>query len=1514
MKNKTKKIMAIILLVLTLCSSLPISSFATFITDINSNATFGVISGSLSAYGHELHYANYDGGTYILFCTQYGKTSPTGKEYTYNGEFIAQYKNNRPEYEKIAEMIYFGYTMKYGMGLPTSTEAKRAACATQQYVWEYIHNNIDGSSKVPGRDSWNVNYMSSGIYASWLNQTESDYNQYYRDVSFNGENRKIDIGDETTFTDTNGVLQHYASFNKTINGVTFKHDSGSNDLRVITSNGSFGKVTFNSSDYGIYELMPNGAEYSKESMSNYVYFQFNSGTVQNLIFSNYVDPSRFLVSVDVQSGNILIKKTNNIGNPVAGCNFDLYKDEGCTQKVASGTSGSNGELTFNNLKVGTYFVRETSVPEGYLIDNTIKRVNVANGQTVTVDFMNNEPTGKILIYKVNENGDKVNNATFIVTAKENITNVAKTKTYYTKGQVVATITTENGVASIDNLPMGSYEVKESSAPTGYLLNETVYTAKLEYKNSVTPVVEIKVEGVVNKEPTGTITIIKRDSETGATPQGDATFVDAKYEVYANEDIYNVAKTKKYYSKGDLVATRTMNDKGTTEDITDLPLGKYVVKEKVSSEGYLLDEKEYDVDLKYKDQNTKVISETITSNEVVKKMQVHIFKSGIKVNSGETPGLEGAEFTIKLNRNVEEAYSKGYTYEEVWNGIDESGNKVTVDENRVKEAQAIAPSYAKITTDKDGNAYTQNNLPYGKYIVKETATPKDYETAVDFTFSITKDECEIQEVAQKAKHLIVNNEQLETYIKLVKKDLKTDKVVSLNSATFQIKATRDIYDRATGKILYKKGEAISQKIGSTTFTSFTTNSENLVVPDQSYNNDKEELGTIVTPLKLEVGSYEVTEIKIPQGFLQLEQPVQFDVKGLRDYDKDQDGDYIKEVIVKNEQPTGTLIVNKCIALREDIDTSLVDTSDLSGIQFKLTAKEEIKSPIDGSIIYKTNQEVGKYNLDKNGDLKIQELPMGTYELVEIKTLDGLVLNNKKYEIEFTQKDLVTKVYEIEKDILNDTILVEFSKQSITGDKELAGAKLTVIDENNKVVDTWASTEKAHTIEGLIVGKTYTLREEIAPDGFVRATDVKFKVENTNEVQKVEMIDKIVTISKKDIGGEEIEGAELKVVDEDGNIVDSWTSTKESHNVKGLEENKTYTLYEDYAPDGFVVSNKIIFTVTTDKEIQKVEMIDKVVEVSKVNIAGEELEGATLIVTNTKTKQIVDKWLSEKEPHKVNGLVEGQTYLLHEEIVVNGYVKASDIEFTVTSEKEVQKVVMIDKIVEIVKTDLVTGEEVEGAELKVIDEDGNIIDEWTSTKEAHIVKGLEEGKNYKLVEITAPYGFEIAEEISFTVTEDKETQRVEMKDMPILQSIKLVKVDANTKETIKDKFTFGIYEDVECTKLIKEVEANKEDGTVLFSDLRYGNYYIKEIKAPKGYVLSDKVIKVEINDKGVFIDDAKVESEDSIYTFEFENVPVDTPKTGDNSNLTLWVSLLGLSIIALVSVGVHEYKKRKLVNKK
>ena len=144
-------------------------------------------------------------------------------------------------------------------------------------------------------------------------------------------------------------------------------------------------------------------------------------------------------------------------------------------------------------------------------------------------------------------------------------------------------------------------------------------------------------------------------------------------------------------------------------------------------------------------------------------------------------------------------------------------------------------------------------------------------------------------------------------------------------------------------------------------------------------------------------------------------------------------------------------------------------------------------------------------------------------------------------------------------------------------------------------------------------------------------------------------------------------------------------------------------------------------------------------------------------------------------------------------------------------------MIDKVVEISKTDMTNGNELEGAELEVTDEDGNTIDKWISTREPHHVKGVEEGKIYILKETTAPYGYEITEEIKFVVTTEKDTQKIEMKDMPILKNVKVIKVDSETKETIKDKFIFGIYENPECTKLIKEVKSNKEDGTALFEEV-------------------------------------------------------------------------------------------------
>ena len=1204
MKSKTKKLMAMICLILILLTALPLQTFAAFISDINSNAKFGVISGSLANYGHELHYADYDGTRYLVFCTQYGKTSPSGGEYTYNGDFIVQYKENLPQYEKVAEMIYFGYTMNYGYGIPTTADAIRAACCTQQWVWEYIHNNIDGSTSVPSRSSWNSNYMSATHLANWTAKTEQYYNLYHGNTSFNGSTNRATIGQSMTLNDTTGRLASYQSFSQNINGVTFSHNQGSNDLTItVDSNCSADSVTFNSKDFGLYQLMPNGTPYNSSTMSNYVYIKFTSGAVQNVMFSNYVDPSAFSVTVEVEYGNALVVKTNSNGDTLAGCTFELYKDENCTQRVRTGTTDSNGNIYFERLAPGTYYVKETKVPTGYLLDNTVQKVEVRVNETTEISFKNYEPTGELKLIKTDKE-----------TGNEN-----------------------------------------------------------------------RVDGTSH--------------------HGDATINGTEYTLYAKEDIYNVAKTVKYFSKDEEIATFKFNGNGIatidlktkseTAELTidgellkGLPMGEYYAKETKVPEGYMQDNEIHQITFKYKDMNTKVINLEDTFENTVQKAKFEVIKVSSITNT-TAPIVEGAEFTAILTKYV---YFYG-SFDEALKHLDEFAED----------------EYSVFKTDENGHGVS-GLLAYGNYTVNETYCPSDKINPVqEFYVNIDKNSDGV------IKELVENDTPFQSYIKLVKTDKNTGKTVTFSNTTFSLYKLNEKTN---------EWERVSCKLGKESFDRWTTDEE----------------GIAYTETKLDAGTYKVEEIKVPEGFLQLDEECTFEISRSNEtleYDKDNDA-YIT-VTVKNEQPTGTLIVDKSVAVREDEDTSLIeDISDLSGIEFKLTAKNDILDMADGSVIYKKGQEVKRFNLDKDGNYTLKDLPMGEYQLKETKTLEGLVLDETIYDVVFTQKDLTTKVYEEKKDISNDTTVFEFSKTDITGDEELEGAKLQVIDKDGNIIDEWISGNKSHTIEGLKVGETYTLREEIAPDDFVKATDIKFTIEN---------------------------------------------------------------------------------------------------------------------------------------------------------------------------EKEIQKVTMIDKVLEIIKTDLVTGEELEGAELQVTDKDGNIIDEWTSGKEPHKVTGLTEGETYVLTEITCPYGYEQAESIEFTVTSDKETQKVEMKDMPILKNVKVIKIDADTKETIKDKFTFAIYEDPECTKLIKEVKSNKEDGFALFEELRYGTYYIKETKAPKGYELSNRVAKVEINDKGIFVDDEKVEEKDGTIEFTFENKKIDVPKTGDNSHIELLAGIAILSLLGITYVVIRKNKKNK-----
>ena len=1408
-----------------------------------------------------------------VFCAEHGVNSQTGTVETGTHNTPTD-----PKVKRACKVAFFGWYQKYGNycidgGIMAAdmNSRKMDYVFTQQMVWSTL-----GQSNATFR---NASIQSQ--YEAFKADINAKIDNMERKPSFCSETITVEVGQTKTLTDSNNVLGQYVSFDKTVDGIRITHNKGENTLNV-TANEDCTKEAIRISENTMFDWGVIKEETHNQHST--VYFTFRDG-VQNQLYSlNYNDPVTMSLSFKINLlGNLELSKLNTNGDLVDGAIFNVTGENGFNRDVTV----TNGKIKLEKLRKGTYYIKEKSSPTGYLLNTETYTAEVKPNQTTEQAIVNTEPTAEITVTKTNTNGDKVQGAKFQIIANEDIYNVARTVKHHSKGDVVATITTNSvGVASKSNLPLGKYKIKEIEVPTGYLLNTEQKEVTLRYKDQNTNVIFGSVT-VENTEPTGNLIIEKTDKETGnknrvdkKSHHGDATLKGTEYTLYAKERITNVAGTIKYFDKDEQIATFTFNEYGVASikitnnntpakisvdgtKLTGLPMGKYYAKETIVPTGYMPDTKVYDYTFSYRDMNTKVIEVAGTVTNTVEKAPFEV----IKVSTNENATAEtvaNAEFTAILSK-----------YVDYYGSFDEAKKHLS---------EFATDEYSIFRTGTNGHGIS-GLLAYGEYTVNETYTPSPEITTVEqFYVTIDKDS------KTPVKELVENDLPFEAYIKMQKQDKKTGKFVTYSNATFELYRLNEDTN---------KWEQVQCKISDKYYKTWTTNSE----------------GVAKTETKLEAGKYKLTEIKIPTGFIQLDEELTFKVDNRNstlNYDKDWDA-WIT-VTVKNEQPTGTLKLNKKVALREDMDKTMIKDIDFTKISFELVTDEKIIDYADGSTIYEKGKVVGKYNLKADGTLTVSNLPMGKYHLKELTTIDGAVLDKTEYEVIFEQKDTVTKEYVVEKDIENRTTAIEVSKTDITGEKELVGAKLTITDENNEVIDSWVSTEKTHKIESLVVGKEYTLKEETAPNGFVVATEIKFKVENTAEIQKVTMIDKVVTMTKQDIGGNEIEGAELQVIDEDNNVVDEWTSTKEPHRINNLVEGKTYTLIEQYAPDGFVISNEVKFTVTTDKETQEVKMIDKVVEISKQDISGNELEGATLVVTSTKTKNIVDKWVSGKEPHKVNGLIENEEYILHEEIVVDGYVKATDVKFTVTSDKETQKVIMIDKILEVVKTDLVTGEEIEGAELKVIDEDGNVIDEWTSTKEPHKVVGLEENKKYKLVEITAPYGYEITEEIEFTVSEDKETQRVEMKDMPILQNIKLVKIDSNTKEVIKDKFTFGIYEDAECTKLIKEVKSDKENGTVLFENLRYGIYYIKEIAAPKGYVLSDKVIKIEMNDKGTFIDNEKVESEDSTYTFEFENVPVDTPKTGDNSNLKLYVGLLGLSILALASVGVHEYKKRKSVNKK
>ena len=1259
---------------------------------------------------------------------------------------------------------------------------------------------------------------------------------------------------------------------------------------------------------------------------------------------------------DRQKVEVMVtKQDEDTENPLDGGIFGLYAASDITNVdgtvivkkgtlIQKATTGADGTAKFTaDLPLGfSYDVKEVQAPEGY-VRNTDDIYTFAFSytndkeakQTFKHTFKNKRVTAKISLQKQDKETKKavpqgdatLEKAVYGLYAREDIVHPdGAIGVIYKAGEQVATLTTDkNGQASVNGLYLGNYYAKEITPPTGYLADEEEHDLVCNYGGDLV--------AEVNRECLSLEQVMKQPFQIIKAANNGKTDADLLKGAGFTAYLVSSLKVKEDGSYDfDSAKPVVIGENGATEIFTDekgyacsiaIPYGTYIVRETTTPHNYT------PVD----DFTVRITENNPNQPQTWRVLLDDEFEAKLKI--------------IKQDDETKKPVLQKNTEFKIYD----------LDHKKYVEQVTTYPTTVKhksYFTDEQGYLILPQNLKIGNYRIEEVNAPFGY-TLNENYYEVTVDSNTAYQMDGTSGDVIIEavyeNHPVKGELTIVKKgevldgfkDDFTYQTENLEGAEFEIYAAEDIYTADFQKD--DNGNRILEYAAGTLVKTVTTDKDGKAVLKN-----------------LPLGSYKIVEKTAPDGFV-----LNGEAQTITFSYKDQETPVIEQTATfENERQKVEISV-----VKQDADTEKA----VAGAEFGLYAKNDMEA--HGTVIVKADTLLGKAVSGEDGKAVFtQDLPFGEYYIKELAAPDGYVSSDEVLEVKAEYQGQNIKVVQLSSVFKNQPTKVVVSKSDLTTGVELSGATLTVLDKDGNVVDTWKSVKgEQHLIERLTVGETYTLREEMAPYGYLKAEEITFTLEDTGEIQKVEMkddvptgtiiinkngefLDKVtaldsvggwishlfqyVTGSLKDVTFEVYALEDVKSADgesEDYYKKDELVATITTDDtgiakISGLPLGKYY-VKEKATVDGFVLDDEareIDLTyrdqdtaeVTYSADWQNNRQKAEVEVVKKEKDSDRVLEGAVFAlcakedITGTdgkvilKADTVIEELATDKEGKLTfkADLPIGFAYYIKETSPAPGFATTDETqEFTFAYEgAEKEKVSYAftfedePTVIEITKTSLTDGKELEGAKLQVTDESGKVVDSWTSGKEAHIIKELVVGQKYTLTETKPADGYVTAESITFTVEDTAKSQKIEMKDD--VTKVEISKTDISGKELPGAKLTI-------LDKDGKTVESwTSEEKPHYIEMLPIGEYTLREESAPDGYLVSEDV-KFTVKDTGeiqkvVMKDEVKPEETSTPETPSTQ--VTDTPKTGDDTHMLIWILLAIAGMAGSVS-AVWIAKKRK-----